>query len=202
MGDMILFAQYLLPFSNLKSSYQVGVGYKLSTGAADIENTRGIAYNMDMQPGSGSMDALFFGAFDRRFKAIPSMSFSSRIFYRLNGKYNNFLDGETFQFGNEWQIIAGLGKQWLLWSQIFNTSVMLKVRNMDKNRINGFSVSNTGGTWINLITSLKLEPTQKLSISLIPEIPVYSELNGTQLTTSYRIRAALTVYFKDLQSPF
>jgi len=47
----------------------------------------------------------------------------------------------------------------------------------------------------------KLERAEAfIGFSVIPEIPVYSDLNGTQLTTSYRIRGALTIYFNKIQS--
>jgi len=192
LGDIILTTQYRLPFSNFHHTFRIGVGSKMATGRSDIKNPQGLTYNMDMQPGSGSFDWFFQGAYDRLFRKTPTLNFSLRVFYRLNGKNNDYLGSQTHQFGNEWQILTGLSKQWLILSEVFNTSLLLKLRNMKKNRINDFPVPNTGGIWLRLIPSVSYQPTQQTKMSLVPEIPVYSKLNGTQLTTSFSIQLSFS----------
>jgi len=153
-GDIILFAQYLLPFSNYQNSFQVGLGSKLPTGPFDLKNQSNISFNMDMQPGTGSTDWLFWGSFDRSLTDIPTMTFSTQFLYRLNGKNNNYLGSETHKFGNEWQIISGLSKQHLIKSEIFNTSAFMKVRQMNKNKVNTLKIEGTGGLWIYFLPSV------------------------------------------------
>jgi hypothetical protein len=48
--------------------------------------------------------------------------------------------------------------------------------------------------------SITYMPNQQINISVVPEIPVYSDLNGTQLTTSYRVKASLIVTFGSLSA--
>jgi len=192
-GDIIVVSQYQLPFSNSQNNYRLGIGAKLSSGQADLKSQQGITYNMDMQPGTGSTDWLMFGSFDRSFRKTPDMSLTTKIFYRLTGKNTDYLNGSTYQSGNEWQLVAGISKQWLLSTHIINTSLLFKSRQMKTNKINGSNISNTGGIWFDLMPSITYMPTQQVNISVIPEIPLFSDLNGTQLTTSFRIRGALVI---------
>jgi hypothetical protein len=195
LGDLIIVSQYRLPFSTRQNTYQVGLGSKLSTGPADLESREGITYNMDMQPGTGSTDWLFFGSFNRRLNNIPGTTLTAKFFYRLTGRNTDYLDETTYQLGNEWQLVGGLSDQFLWGSHIFNASLLVKARHMKKNQINGSVISNTGGTWYHLMPSVTYMPNQQINISVVPEIPVYSDLNGTQLTTSYRVSASLIVTF-------
>ncbi len=191
-GDIILFAQYLLPFSNYQNSFQVGLGSKLPTGPSNLKNQNNISFNMDMQPGTGSADWLLWGSIDRNFTNIPTMTFSTQFLYRLNGVNNSYLGTETYHFGNEWQIIAGISKQLMIKSEIFNTSAFMKVRQMNKNNINDLKIQGTGGLWVYIIPSVVYKMSQNINLSVIPEIPVYTKLNGTQLTTSFRIKLGIS----------
>ena len=193
LGDIILFSQYQIPVNNLQNTYQVGMGWKLPTGDPAIKSQNGISYNMDMQPGSGSSDILFWGSYEHSFSGSPDLTLFTQLFYRLNGKYGQYLGDESYHFGNEWQIIPGLSKQWFISNQLFNTSVLLKLRNMKPNEINSSDIANTGGFWFYAIPSITYHFNQQISVSLAPEIPVYSDLQGTQLTTTFRIRGGVSV---------
>lgn len=193
LGDVILFSQYQLPISNSKNAFQMGFGAKFPTGKTLIENEQGINYNMDMQVGTGSTDFLFWSSYEHTFSDIPTLTFFTQVFYRLNGDYDSYLGDEIYHFGNEWQIIPGLSKQWMVFSQILNTSLLFKVRKMKYNEINSVEIANTGGFWTYMIPSITYKVNPDISFSLAPEIPVYSSLNGTQLTTSFRIRGGISV---------
>ncbi len=193
LGDVIFFSQYKLPVGSRNNNYQVGIGSKFPTGTASLTSRNGISYSMDMQPGSGSLDFLFWGSYEHSFSKIPSMTIFTQLFYRLNGTYDNYLGNESYHFGNEWQFIPGISKQWLIASQIINTSVLFKIKNMEPNEINNYEIANTGGLWTYIIPSITYQITRSINVSIAPEIPVYSKVNGTQLTTSYRIRAGINI---------
>ena len=59
VGDAVVLAQYT-PFSNLKRSLTLALGPKLPIGKFDaVDSEFGIALSPDLQPGTGSLDAIF-----------------------------------------------------------------------------------------------------------------------------------------------
>ncbi|MEA3461971.1 MAG: hypothetical protein U9R49_08835, partial [Bacteroidota bacterium] len=50
---------------------------------------------------------------------------------------------------------------------------------------------NTGGQWVNVLPALSLHLSPNSILHLIPELPVYSSVGGTQLTPTFRMQVGI-----------
>jgi hypothetical protein len=71
---------------------------------------------------------------------------------------------------------------------------MLRFRYSGPDYLGGSELTNTGGKWIFLVPGVVWQAAPGFHVRLAAEIPVYSYLKGTQLTTDFRLTAGL--YFR------
>ncbi len=188
-GDAVIMAKFILSrVSETGSELQLGVGPKLPLGRSDLTNDSGITLNADMQPGSGSWDLITWAYFARQFERRPSMLATVRIVGRLNGMNTEYLDTQTYRFGNSMQFYVGIGDQLALGNLLVSPSLSLRYRYTDGDQINGQTLDNTGGQWINVLPAISLHLGPNTILHLIPEIPLYSNVGGTQLTPTFRMQ--------------
>ena len=195
VGDALILPKFTL--SNISTSgheIQLGLGLKVPLGRTDVKDERGITLNADLQPGSGSWDMITWTYFARQFRSRPSMVVSVRILARFNGMNQEYLGTQTYQFGRSGQVYLSLGDQLLIGNKIFAPSLSLRFRGAGPDRINGHELDNTGGQWINIIPALSWHITQNTILNLVPEIPLYSKVNGIQLTPTFRMQ--LGIYYR------
>ncbi len=110
---------------------------------------------------------------------------------RMTGTNANYLEFTTYKFGNEFQAIAGISEQLLAGRHIFDPSLLLRFRTAGPDLLGGNQLPNTGGKWIYIVPGLVYHPSPDLHVRLAGEIPVYANLQGIQLTTSFRITAGI-----------
>jgi hypothetical protein len=195
VGDGVILVSYRLGDGNGQGWELItGAGPKLPLGRSDLASADGITYNADLQPGSGALDLIGWGLFSRSGFIRPSSSFSLRLIYRHTGTNKNYLEFSSYRFGNELQAIAGLSDQFLAGRQVLEPSLLLRFRTVGPDRLGGNVLPNTGGNWVYLVTGLNYHPSQVLHVRLAGEIPIYADLEGIQLTTSFRLTAG--VYFR------
>jgi hypothetical protein len=189
LGDAVLMAKFiLLSMAERGSELQLGLGPKLPLGRSDLTNSQGITLNADMQPGSGSWDAIAWGYYARQMKPRPTMAASLRIVGRFNGKNRDYLGSQTYQFGSSVQVYAGIGDQLVWGNQVFSPSLSLRYRYAGKDLISGFQLDNTGGQWVNILPALSWHLSPNSILHVVPEIPLYSHVGGTQLTPTFRLQ--------------
>jgi len=189
VGDAVLMAKFiLLNMAKTGSELQLGVGPKLPLGRSDLTNKQGITLNADLQPGSGSWDAITWGYFARQFVQRPTMVASVRIVGRFNGVNNEYLGSQTYKFGNSVQFYVGIGDQLVWGNQIFSPSLSLRYRYAGFDQISGHQLDNTGGQWVNILPALSWHLSPRSILHVIPEIPIYSRVGGTQLTPTFRLQ--------------
>ena len=112
--------------------------------------------------------------------------------YRYTGTNNDFLDGATsYRFGSEFQAFINYTDQFLVRKTLINPGLSVQYRNAKQDEIGGSLLDNTGGQWVNLIPIINIEIIEELSFLLKVEIPVYSYVDGTQLTPTYRVTTGL-----------
>ena len=195
VGDAVILPKFTL--SNITTNgneIQLGLGLKVPLGRTDLKDERGITLNADLQPGSGSWDMITWTYYARQFMSRPSMVVSARILVRFNGMNRGYLGSQTYQFGQSGQVYLSLGDQLVIGNKIFAPSLSLRFRGAAADRINGQDLENTGGQWINVIPALSWHITQNTILHLVPEIPLYSKVNGIQLTPSFRMQ--MGIYYR------
>ena len=191
-GDAIVLSRYRI-FSNENSEILLGAGIKLPTGATDIKNELGVQLNADLQPGSDTYDGVYMISFSKRLTWRKSMSFSSRVTYRSTGVNTSYQVSSHYKFGNEFLSHFTVSDQLFLLNQIVNPSLSFKYRHAEKDQINNSRISNTGGQWVFLIPSISVNISPKTQFIVNAELPIYSRVEGIQLTPTYRLSFGVAV---------
>lgn len=179
IGDAVLLLNYNLIPGNLfkQRVLNIGVGPKIPLGQSN-QRSNGILVPYDMQPGTGAWDAVVWGYFSQGFRPKPFSLFATTA-YRLTGQ-----NDLGYEFGNELIASGGLS--------FFPTpetafSLLAQYRTVTADQLNNADISNTGGSWLYLSPGFNVNLTESLSLRINGEVPVYRKLNGTQLTTTYRV---------------
>jgi len=185
LSDGIVLLKYnIIPLSIVHQlELSVGGGLKLPIGNSTLRSDE-ILIPADMQPGSGSWDGILWGYASKGFIPVIPLNVFLNVSYRANGNNNRF--GETFQqgysFGNELFINLGAGYRTDIF---FDFTLMIRYRNTTKDNFDGAEVPNTSGNWLYLVPGINGKLSDHITARLSGQIPVYRNLSGTQLTTSY-----------------
>jgi len=194
LGDGVLLIKYNFLPENIKATFLVGVGPKIPFGSTNKVTENGIALPADLQPGSGSWDAVFWSSFSHSLAFRPSMSFIATATYRASGVNPDYLGSIAYQFGNELQIITGIADKLVIGNTIWDPSVSFRYRNAQRDKNNGVEIEATGGEWVFLLPGLTYTVNRAISVNFFTEIPLYSFVNNAQLTPTNRF--TLGVYYK------
>ena len=187
IGDAIVMAKYNFPNTfGKKSVFGLGLGAKLPLGSSTETNDQGITLNGDLQPGSNAWDVIYWSSIAKSFDFRPSFNVSSRFVYRSTGTNNSYFGDSTYKFGNEFQAFLGFSDQFKIFKTTSKPSLFFKYRNANKDKIGGFDLNNTGGNWVFVIPNFSLNISPNLVFSVKAELPLYSNVDGTQLTPTYR----------------
>ena len=177
----------------------IGIGSKLPLGSSTKTDDQGITYNADLQPGSNAFDLLYFTQYGFQANFRPSFSINSRLIYRATGTNNSYFGDTTYKFGNELQAFLNFSDQFVLNKTLINPSLSLKYRHAALDEIGGSELNNTGGDWWFIIPNLSVALNATLGLFARAEIPIYSNVYGTQLTPTYRISTGILFTFKPKQ---
>jgi len=193
IGDGVLLFKYnfnsLFKKNNL---LRIGLGTKMPIGATDKKSKNGILLNADLQPGSGAWDAIFWSSYSQNYSFRPSATFYATTVYRLTGTNNKYLNNSTtYRFGPEFQALINYTDQFFLFKTLINPGLSIKYRSAKKDEIGGVLLDNTGGNWVMAIPNIGIQITQKLFFITKFEFPLYSYVDGTQLTPTFRITTGL-----------
>ena len=183
-------------FPNLfieNSNFRFGIGTKIPFGSSEEKSNQGIVFNADLQPGSNAWDMIYWTSFFKSFNFRPSFNLSSRIIYRDTGVNNSYFRDSSYKFGNEIQAFLNMSDQFLIFKTIISPSLSFKYRKAVKDQIGGFDLDNTGGNWVSIIPNLSLNLNSNLVFSTKVELPIYSKVDGTQLTPTYRITSGILI---------
>ncbi|TDI64355.1 MAG: transporter [Bacteroidetes bacterium] len=195
IGDISLIGQFKIPVSQ-KYPLVVGGGMKFPTGETKkVNNSDGFILPANLQPGTGSFDAIFLISYQTPFSQRKSLQLTSSLFYRLNTSSDNLTFHDRYKFGNELQIFAGISDDYVVGSVITTPSLLFRLRNTQKDQIEDFDNDNTGGTWLYLVPGINLSITPKIILGFSAELPIYRNLNGFQITTSSKLVASIHINF-------
>jgi hypothetical protein len=185
LSDGIILVKYnFIPLTLVDQiEFSIGAGLKLPIGNATLRSD-GILIPADMQPGTGSWDGVLWGYFSKGFVPVIPLNIYINASYRFNGTNNRF--GESFQqgytFGNELFINLGAGYRT---DTFFDFTLMFRYRNTQPDNFDEGVLPNTGGNWLYLVPGINGKISDRFTARLSGQIPLYRNLTGTQLTTTY-----------------
>ena len=204
IGDPVILIIYDVikgPFN-----WRVGLGPQVPLGRTNLLSDRGLFLVEDLQPGSGAWDAIMFSSLSITSFLRPTNTLFLNAIYSSTGANNDSRGGrQTYEFGNDLQLISGISDQFVWFGQILSPSIGLRFRAANRDAIDGIANSGTGGTFLFLRGGLSLDVSNDYRLSLNGELPIYTRVNETQLATSYTINLSLYKRFsfrKDTNDSF
>lgn len=195
LGDAIFLVRYnfLGDSTHPNSDLVLGTGPKFPLGRSDVRGSNGIVLPADLQPGTGSWDAMLWGLVRHSGWIRPTMTFLAIPSLRLAGTNRRFNGSQLYRFGHEFQVNAGVSDRVVTRWAMVDPFVMLRWRSTTPDEAERLPVSNTGGHWLHLLPGVTVSPRPNLNVRLNGEVPVFRQLTGTQLTTSYRLTASVYI---------
>ncbi|VAX19857.1 hypothetical protein MNBD_IGNAVI01-255 [hydrothermal vent metagenome] len=197
IGDAVLLAKYnVIPLTMMKEQeFSIGGGTKIPLGKSDL-TSNGVLLPADMQPGTGSWDFILWSYFSQgRLFDLP-LNLVVNLSYRMNGTNKRFgSNNGTYKFGNELITQGGLGYRTDL---PVDFTLFTRLRITDKDEYKKNPIPNTGGTWLYIIPGINVKLYKSVILRLTSEIPIYRNLQGTQLTTTFVTSASIYYTINDL----
>ena len=164
-------------------SAAIGAGPKIPLGKSKLRNKNGILYSESLQPGTGAWDLILWGYAFQGFQPVTPANLFATASYRINGK-----NWRNFEYGNELSLTVGSS---YITTTPFDFSLLLRYRTIGEHTINGNTEPNTGGTWFSVMPGINVKVSNALSFRVSGEIPLYRNLKGAQLTTTYTTSVSL-----------
>ena len=187
IGDVITLLQYKLWQRN-DNTLILAAGLKWPFGDTEIvDPDNGIPYNPDLQPGTGSYDFQGSVYFGRQHFLFQGNQFNFTTSYRKSNEFDRFDGQQQYRFGDELFIDAGISFPTVISTLLFYPELSFRYRFQTVAQTNGANTVNTGGHWLYITPGFRLAITPEWSVFFFSEIPIYRNLKGVQLTTSYRI---------------
>ncbi|WP_298762411.1 hypothetical protein [uncultured Polaribacter sp.] len=194
IGDAVILLKYTFPnlFKN-NTALNIGLGSKIPLGKSDIVSNQGIQLTADLQPGSGAFDGIGWLSLAKQLSFRPTATFSSSVTYRFTGVNNSYLNNtSTYKFGNVLQANISYVDEFLVHKTLINPGLVIKYRKSTVDKINNSIIPNTGGEWLFARAELTIQLSQNLSFTNKFEVPLYSYVDGTQLTPTSRFTTGFT----------
>lgn len=197
-GDLSLNIAYNT-YSNEEYLFNIQQTLKFTfpTGEFDVANN-GIIYPIDIQPSSGNNKYDFGIIFSKSFESIENFSLMSIN----NFEISQLIDTEktNFKYGNQYNFsILGIYKVLDELTGILEFKANIREQAMtgfkdknDNDNVKYNFMNSTGGTVVFVSPKVKFNFMDLYSFSLQMDLPVYKDLNGTQLSNAYSIRAGVS----------
>lgn len=188
LGDAVFLLKYAFPeLMGNGTLLNIGIGAKAPLGKSDATRENGILHTADLQPGSGAWDGIGWLSASKKLGFRPSANLTASFTFRLTGKNHNYLDNSaTYEFGDVIQSNVGYTDQFLIANTIINPGLVFKYRKSNKDQIDGSEIPNTGGEWVFVRPELSVQISSLIQMDTRLELPIYSYVDGTQLTPTAR----------------
>ena len=179
IGDAVFLLKYnaIVPHILRARQWTVGLGVKMPLGKASLA-INGIRLIDDMQPGSGAWDIIFWSYGWQQLTASGQWGLVGIFSYRLTGE-----NAYAYRFGKETLLTVGVTGNW---QRRLAFSLLGRYRHVQPDRRRNVPISNTGGDWFYGILQVNWIIAAHWQIRWSGHVPLYRNLRGTQLTTSYR----------------
>lgn len=195
IGDLLFQVNFTV-LRKGKHQFLVSSGLKMPTGSNSETNDLGIPLPADLQPGTGSWDVIVAALYEQNNIWGGHFHFNSSAIARFNGEGTRFDGKQSYSFGNAYTLIVGLNYEALINRSFLVPSLNLSYRRTMIDLTDDALTPSTGGDWISIIPGLSYYFYNGINILVSTSIPIYRYLEGTQLTTSYRVFAQLQYTLK------
>ncbi len=192
VGDAFMLLKYQIINKGGSHPTQVilGTGPKFPLGRNDVEGENGVLLAPDLQPGTGSWDILTWGYVGRQNVLNTGLGLNSYWNYRITTPTDRANSNLDYQYGNEFQVNVGLNKALAVGQTILSPSLFGVYRNLAADQVDNEELANTGGQWLYLKPGVNWDIALSSSLRVAFDIPVYQDLNGTQLGSTYQLQIA------------
>lgn len=199
-ADGIADAVFLLNYSiwtskDYSSSWRVALGGKLPFGNFNQTDNRGLILSAELQPGSGAFDAILWTQWTQTLSTRPSTTFNITTAYSYKGKNKQYLGGETYQFGNEWQLSLGVADRLLMGSNLLDIGLGLRYRWAAADLFNQAVLPATGGQWLFANPSIAWWLSPNFSLDFNGTFPILAYVKDTQFSPTIRLNMGLFYRF-------
>ncbi len=185
LGDAALGIKYIL-LNNVSRKFCVSaeLGSKLPIGVFDQE-VENVKLPISLQPSSGS--------FKYNASAITSKSFEKFIFsFRTMVEIATRIESKNFEYKYGNLYLVSFYSAYKL-SNKFNIATQMRYEYRCKaSRENNQIIESTGGQVLVLIPQLTYFMTPKIRLSIFSDIPIYRNINGTQIANKFAISFKLS----------
>lgn len=191
IGDAVLFGQYSL-LNTLTYTVLIGGGMEIPFGSTlEQDEKTGLPLHPDLQPGRGAWSFLA-GARALAYGGLrPTTTWSLQLTYRYARPADRYEGLQAYEFGNELRVLAGVADRFDLQTLFIDPSLSVLYRYTQEDLVNGIASPNTGGHWWHLRPSVQWVFSPRFQIVTFVEVPLFWNLEGTQLTTSLRGRLSV-----------
>ena len=178
LGDVVIQARYQSTFFT-QLPFVIGIGIKLSNGKINKTDEFGERISDNLQVGTGTVDPVLSIYTSRDVRQFVA---SGGIFTRISNGENIY----GYQYGNELQSLINLDylENSLLYGGI-QLSHLLTTRDYYEY---GKVTRDRGGDSIFLTGKLGTRATNKLDFEMTVQVPLYQNLNESQLTSPFIIQ--------------
>jgi len=190
IGDIVLLTKYSIIGFDIfnREELSIGVGIKFPVGNSSLKSD-GILIPADMHPGTGSWDSILWGYYSKSGLFLTDLTLLSSLSYRINGSNNRFDNSISgYSFGNEFIGLIGFNHPL---NSFLDFSIAAKYRNTGNDTFGNDDIPNTGGKWVYISPGLSIYMTNKFSTRIDGELPIYRNVSGTQLTTTFTASISL-----------
>lgn len=189
-GDLVLIGKYEIIRADFFSPFTlaIGGGVKLPTGDFRRENN-GSRLAIDLQPGTGAIDGLFWSYASYNFQSI-NLSLYGNLLYRYTGT-----NLEGYKIGDEVLFLIGANYNF---ADYLSLTLQVRSRFANPDYADGRELPSTGRTSYDLYPYLNyLEG--RFSLRVYTQVPLYRNTRGIQLTVS-QVLGVQMQYFFDFSS--
>jgi len=189
---LVILAQRTL-INNHKHQLLIAAGPKLPTGSTSKKDDEfGILLAPDLQPGTGSWDGIGALSYSRFGLFTPTTNVFSLLTYRYSFEQDRNDGQQKYRFGNELTFNLGVSHSFQVKSWSINPSLHYRFRSSESDTNDGFDFPNTGGKWMYLVPGIRINSGKGVIIHSSVEIPIRTDVTGTQLVTSQKWNIGIT----------
>jgi hypothetical protein len=181
IGDPVALIIYNLVKSKL--TWRIGAGGQFPVGSYTNTNDQGLFLVEDLQPGSGSVDLILMNSIEYSPDLRPTALLYFNTVLQVNGKNANSRGGvQSYQFGNDLQLIVGIVDQFILFNHPVNIGLKARYRSASQDQINGNTAPGTGGKWFFAGAHVGIPFFAMTVLNFNIEFPMSTKVVDTQLS--------------------
>lgn len=171
-------------------NFSVFAAMKFPTGNSHSVNSSGEPLEPSATAGSNSYDGMLGLSYSRFLTA--------RLSFDASGAYTGRTESDDFRLGDRFDAGVAIGYRLsdeIVQAASFSVFGEGNLRHLLKSEEGGLSDHSTGGTALFITGGGKVKFGRTWTLAVGIPIPIFQDLNGEQLETSFKVNAALTAIF-------